>query len=129
MPAPDALNTAQFRNNRYKVTPSPSGAPTYVANMPVEALLPHTIDRTSHPSDLRNVEALADSMRARGYSTRAHGGMDWFGTRGYADQAQPVHLVHSETGEIDMHNGNHRVHAAARAGLTHLPVLVTDYRR
>lgn len=97
----------------------------FMAHMTPEELLPHAIDRTSHPSDKRNVDEIAASMQKIGYQTRKHNGMS--GDVHHYPPSMPITLVHSDLGS-SLWDGNHRVHAALQAGVEKLPVRVHDYR-
>jgi ParB-like chromosome segregation protein Spo0J len=100
-----------------------------VEKMPVTDLSPYVERyRTDDEGGQRQIQRLVDSYRQHGFQTRRHRGMDMWGTRGYSDYADPIHLVHDDQGSFLL-EGNHRVRAAEEAGLSHLPVLVTDMRR
>lgn len=134
MVASDNLSAHQFG----PVADSPSGFPSHVAMMPVHELVKYADPtRMSDTPNRAHVEELADKFRASGYDASRHGGMDHWGTRydehgdsrvlPAAQEANPIHLRHQDEGS-DLFNGNHRTWAGHLAGLTHLPVLVTDYR-
>lgn len=136
MAASDHLSPGQFDpdaypRRRFKVADSPSGYPAWVADVPVEHLLPHADPtRVSDEFSNRHVDALAEGLRQGGYRSSKHSGFDHWGTQGSSDPAQPVHVtVQPGNKGIDIFNGNHRTWAAHRAGLTHLPVLITDFRK
>lgn len=97
----------------------------FVAHMSPADLTPHALDRVSHPTDLRQVEGLAASMRKSGYQTRKHGGMS--GDTHTYPMSTPITLVHDVGGSY-LSEGNHRAHAAHMAGLEKVPVLVKDFR-
>lgn len=128
------LSAAQFGS----VAGSPSGFPSHVAVMPVHELVKYADPtRMTDDSHRAHVEELADTFRSHGYDASKHGGMDHWGTRydergesrilPMSQEANPIHLRHQDEGS-DLFNGNHRTWAGQLAGLTHLPVLVTDYR-
>ena len=125
------LNPDQFGGvpTRHKVSDSPSGYPARVERIPVANLLPLADpSRVTDKYSRAHVESIAAGLRERGFDAKKHHGFDHWGTQGYSDNAQPIHLVHESDGYSHLFNGNHRVHAASMAGLKDVPVLVTDMR-
>ncbi len=101
-----------------------------VKQFPVADLLPHASDRTSDPRMRRNVEQIAESFRRFGPNSPARGGrflLREYGNHVGSMEHAPVTLWHTDEGSF-VEPGNHRVHAAALAGLEHLPVEVRDRR-
>ena len=132
MSAAEHLSADQFGGvpTRHKVANSPSGYAARVERIPVAHLLPLADpSRMTDKYARQNVEQIAQRLREKGYDPTAHNGFDAWGTKGYSHPAEPIHLVHESDDYSHLFNGNHRVHASAMAGLTEVPVLVTDMRK
>lgn len=112
---------------RHQVSDSPSGHPAWVEpKFPVRDLREYSdSDLTGSP----HVNRLAEVFREKGFQTRRHQGFDYWGTKGYSNEAQPIHVVYQPNGYHFLLDGNHRAWAARDAGLEHVPVLITDMRR
>jgi hypothetical protein len=95
---------------------------------PVEHLLKYAeANRVQIPARREHVEHLAESMRRYGYDYD-QGSQHLLQQHQYRDLGEAqVQLHYTDRGGF-LHDGNHRVHAANLAGLTHLPAVVRDFR-
>lgn len=127
----EILQPQQFKRRKFQVADSPSGHPTWVADVPVDHLLKYAEPALGPGGALENnagTARLTKSIQERGYDPRQHNGFDHYGTRHQFDQAFPPHLVYQDQHPPQLMNGNHRTWAAHRVGLSHLPTLITDMR-
>ncbi len=123
MSANEHLSPDQFPRRRFKVQNSPDGFPSWVADVPVSHLtsLADPISATTQGTD-----RLTTSIRDRGFDPSKHKG---FNQWGHNSEAAPIHLTYHDVDSPRLLEGNHRAWAAQQAGLTHLPVTITDFRQ